>query len=79
MVSFMKVIRTIAVDVPDLGAKIKAARQSDKRGVTSIASAAGMSVQNWYRIENERQSLSEEVLRLIERVLEIDFGVDFQG
>ena len=68
----VKVVRTIAVDVPDLGARIREARKADKRNMTDIASAAGMSVQNWYRIEDEKQMLAEETLRKIEEVLGID-------
>ena len=74
---YTKVVRTIEIDVPNLGERIKGARKSDSRSVTQIAGAAGMSVQNWYRIENERQTLPENVLRLIESVLGVDFGVKF--
>ena len=78
MVASVKVFRTIEVDVPELGDRIKAARESDGRPLHEIASAAGMSSQNWYRIEKERQALPEETLRLIEKVLSIDFGVKFK-
>lgn len=77
MVQSVEVVRVTKIDVPALGAKIKAARKSDKRSLTEIAAASGMSVQNWYRIEDERQTLPEETLRLIEKVLGIDFGVKF--
>lgn len=77
MVQTVEVIRTIKVSVPELGKRIREARKADGRSVTQIAAAAGMSVQNWYRIEDEKQSLPEETLRLIEEVLSIDFGVRF--
>jgi transcriptional regulator with XRE-family HTH domain len=77
MLRDMKVVRTIELDVPNLGERIKDARKSDSRSVTQIAGAAGMSVQNWYRIENERQTLPENVLRMIESVLGVDLGVKF--
>ena len=77
----MKVIRTIEVEVLGLGALIKAGRLKAKaeRGLTltDVASRAGMSTQNWYEIEKERQSVSEETLKLIEEVLEIKLGVVF--
>lgn len=77
MIENVKVVRTIELEVLDLGRQIKTARKADGRSVTEIAAAAGMSVQNWYRIEDERQSLPEDTLRLIEKVLGIDFGVVF--
>ena len=32
---------------------------------------------NWYRIEDEKQTLPLETLRSIEKVLGVDFGVKF--
>ncbi|WP_026734911.1 helix-turn-helix domain-containing protein [Fischerella sp. PCC 9605] len=75
----MKVTKTISIDVPDLGAKIKAAREADPRSLKAICKAVGMSQMNWYRIEDEKQSLPIEKLRKIEEVLGIDFGVNFEG
>jgi hypothetical protein len=40
--------------------------------------AVGMSSQNWYRIEQEKQSITVEQLRKIEEVLKTDFGVKFE-
>jgi transcriptional regulator with XRE-family HTH domain len=77
MVQSVRVVRTVEVEVPELGKRIREARKEDARSVTQIAAAAGMSVQNWYRIEDEKQSLPEETLRLIESVLGIDFGIKF--
>ncbi|MEN8444258.1 MAG: helix-turn-helix transcriptional regulator [Cyanobacteria bacterium J06555_13] len=77
----VKVIRTLEVEVPSLGQKIKEARNKIKnekgKTITDLASASGMSAQNWYRIENERQTLPEETLRLMEAALECNFGVTF--
>jgi len=77
MVQSVEVSRVQKIDVPNLGTKIKAARKADQRTLAAIAAAAGMSTQNWYRIEDERQTLPEETLRLIEQVLNVDFGVSF--
>ena len=77
----VKVIRTLEVEVPNLGQKIKEARNRIKnekgKTITDLASASGMSAQNWYRIENERQTLPEETLRLMEAALECSFDVSF--
>ncbi len=77
----VKVIRTLEIEVPSLGQKIREARNKIKnekgRTITDLASASGMSAQNWYRIENERQTLPEETLRLMEAALECNFGVSF--
>lgn len=81
VVEKVKVIRTLEVEVPSLGRKIKEARNKIKnekgKTITDLASASGMSAQNWYRIENERQTLPEETLRLMESALECSFGVHF--
>mgnify|MGYP001799715097 FL=1 len=70
----VKVFRTLELVVPDLGKRIKEARNKIKnekgKTITDLASASGMSAQNWYRIENERQTLPEETLRLMEAALE---------
>ena len=80
MVSVVEVVKTLKIDVPDLGARIEQARRDKVQSgasMTAIAAAAGMSVQNWYRIEKERQSLPVETLRLIESALGVAFGVEF--
>lgn len=74
----MKVVREIVIDVPGLGARIKAAREADSRSLKAICDAVGMVSVNWYRIENEKQSLPEETLRKIEEVLGVSFGIDFE-
>lgn len=81
MTASVKVVKTIEVECPGLGDRIKEGRELAKRErgltITQVAAAAGMSVQNWYRIEKERQTLPLETLRLIEQVLGIDLGVNF--
>lgn len=77
MQTLMKVTRTITVDTPGLGQRIREARESDPRTLTDICAAAGMATANWYRIEAEKQDLPETTLRKIEAVLGVDFGVSF--
>lgn len=77
--SLMKVTKTISIDVPELGAKIKQARESDPRSLKAICKTVGMSQMNWYRIEDEKQSLPLEKLRKIEKVLGVDFGVTLEN
>jgi transcriptional regulator with XRE-family HTH domain len=73
----MKVTKTITLDAPGLGAKIKQAREADPRRLTEICAAVGMTTANWYRIEAEKQVLPEITLRKIEFVLDVDLGVRF--
>ena len=44
---------TLSVDVPQLGTRIKAAREKSGKSPTAIAAMAEMSVGNLYRIESE--------------------------
>jgi len=75
----MKVTKTILIDIPGLGAKIKEARVADFRSLKRICEAVGMSQTNWYRIEEEKQTLPIETLRKIEEVLAVNFGVSLEG
>ena len=78
MARAMKVERVQVIEVPGLGEKIRQARGADGRSLTVICSLMGMSAANWYRIEQEEnKSLPEETLRKIEKVLGVDFGVNF--
>ncbi|ESA38470.1 xre family transcriptional regulator [Leptolyngbya sp. Heron Island J] len=73
------------VDFPGLGGRIKEAREELQRqqlperlSVAKIATDAGMTPANWYKIENEdTKVLPLETLREIERVLGVSFGVSF--
>ncbi|WP_349262717.1 helix-turn-helix transcriptional regulator [Allocoleopsis sp.] len=72
----LKIIKVIEVDVPGLGQRIKQARENDHRTLKAICEAAGMSPQNWSRIEKESQAVPIEVLRRIEAALGKEFGVE---
>lgn len=76
MPATVRLQKTIDWEVPDLGIRIKAAREADERPVWKIAAEAGMSAQNWYRIEKEGQVLPLETLRKIETVLGRDFEIE---
>lgn len=77
----MKVRRYIDLEVDGLGERIKKARKKDGRSVEVLAGAVGISRSYWHEIEGERMrdALSEEMLRKIETVLDIDTGVYFEG
>lgn len=75
--TLMKVRKVIDKEVPDLGARIKAARVADKRSLTEICAQISMTTMNWYRIESEEtKALPIETLRRIEEVLDVNFGVE---
>ncbi len=74
----MKVRKTIDIEVPNLGEKIKAARERDSRSLSEICRQMEMSNMNWYKIESEEtKALPIETLRRIEEILGVNFGVDF--
>lgn len=79
----MKIRRTIRqeVDSPGLGNKIRDARVRDGRTITQLAKTAGISRNYWYQLEAEAVigGISEEVLRSVESVLGVDFGVRFSN
>ena len=78
-ITYMKVKMTIEVEVPGLGKKIEDARRSDKRPLTQICAQVDLTPMYWYQIEREEvKALPIETLRRIERVLNIDFGVNFE-
>ena len=73
----MKVSKTHVIDVPSLEARIKAAREADKRSLIKICSLVGMTPANWYKIEaGDTKVLPIETLRKIEEVLGVNFGVE---
>ena len=68
--TLMKVRKTIDIEVPNLGEKIKAARERDSRSLSEICRQMEMSNMNWYKIESEEtKALPIETLRRIEEVL----------
>jgi ribosome-binding protein aMBF1 (putative translation factor) len=73
----MKITKTISVEVKGIGEKIKQARKGDSRTTKDICIELGMCPSNLFRIEKERYEACDiEVLRRIERVLNIDLGID---
>jgi len=71
---------TLSVEVPHLGARIKAAREKSGKSPTVIAAMAEMSVGNLYRIENEdTKSVPRETLQRLSEVLEVDFDKDVKA
>lgn len=77
-VQVKRVIETVR-DFPELGQKIRQARERDERSVTDLCRACGLSRSYWYQLENEdlRAPATEDVIRRIEQVLEVDLGVKF--
>lgn len=74
----MKIKKTIYIDAPSLGAKIRRARKCDPRTLEVLCQEAGISPNYWFLIEQEkRETVPEETVRKIEKVLECDFGIDF--
>ena len=68
------------VDVPQLGAKIKKAREASNISLTKLSQQVGISRNYWYQLESETVlgGVAEETLRKIEQVLGTDFGVSFE-
>jgi len=67
------------IEVPDLGKRIKKAREASDRSVTSLAKEVGISRNYWYQVEAEAvlSGIAEETLRKIESALNIDLDVRF--
>ncbi|OWY63542.1 transcriptional regulator [cyanobacterium TDX16] len=77
-VPIVKVRRYQEIEVPDFGERLKKARIEDGRSVQVLATLAGISVGYWYQLEKEdREWISEDVLRAIESVLKLNFGAQF--
>ena len=76
--STMKVRKTIDIEVPGLGSRIREARKRDPRSLREISQQAGMTAANWYAVENEEiKALPLETLRSIEEALDISLGIIF--
>jgi transcriptional regulator with XRE-family HTH domain len=74
----MKVRKTIDLEIPGLGERIRQAREKDGRSLTEICRQVPMTTMNWYKIEaEETKALPIETLRRIEEVLGVNFGVRF--
>jgi transcriptional regulator with XRE-family HTH domain len=71
---------TLSVDVPNLGARIKAARETSGKSPTAIAALAEMSVANLYRIEaEETKSVPWDTLKRLGEALGKDFDADVKA
>ena len=80
MTTLMKVRRVTEIEIPNLGEKIKRAREQDPRSLVEICQIVGMTTSNWYRIEKEiTKFLPIETLQKIEEVLDINLEVNFDG
>jgi transcriptional regulator with XRE-family HTH domain len=79
--NIVQVKRVIEVvrEYPDLGQRIRQARERDKRTLTAICRECGLSRSYWYQLEGEdmRSAATEEVIRKIEKVLGVDLEVSF--
>jgi len=76
----MKVRKTLETSVPNLGQRIKSARENDNRSLLQICHEVGMTPTNWYKIEAEATKyLPLETLIAIEKVLGVNFDVKFPG
>lgn len=74
----MKVKKVLEIEVPDLGSRIRKAREADSRSLAEICRQVPMTTMNWYRIEaEETKALPIETLKRMEEVLGVDFGVRF--
>lgn len=75
---WMKVRRTIDIEIPGLGKRIRQAREADRRSLAEICRQIPMTTMNWYKIESEEtKALPIETLHRIEEVLNVDFGIKF--
>ena len=75
----MIVTKTVVVEVPGLGDVIRELRIRDPRSLSRICREIGMTTGNWYRIEDEKQTVPIETLKRIEKALGVDFGVSFES
>lgn len=72
-------------EFPDLGKKIKQAREEAKRkdgkSLAAICREANISRAYWYQLEAEdlRSPVTEEIIRKIEKTLNIDLEVNFDN
>ncbi|QLE59799.1 helix-turn-helix transcriptional regulator [Nostoc sp. TCL26-01] len=73
----MKVRRTIDIEIPSLGERIRRAREADRRSLAEICRQIPMTTMNWYKIEaEETKALPIETLRRIEEVLGVNFSIN---
>ena len=66
--------------VPELETRIREARKASPKSVTDLASEAGMSVANWYRIESGKiEYLPKTTFDAMQAALGVDLGVQFDA
>lgn len=71
---------TLSVEVPQLGKRIKQAREASGLSPTEVAAMAGMSTANLYRIESEdTKSVPRETLQRLGAALSVDFDSDVKA
>lgn len=79
----VKVRVTKDYDYPGLGDSIRQKRKNNPKSVTDLASDAGMSVANWYRIEAEKvEYLPKETLDAMMSALgeeEVNFSSQYSA
>ena len=77
MVSSMKIRITKDVEIPELGARIKAARDADPRPVGELARLAGISRGYWYDLEAEkfRAAVPLATIQAVADVLGLDLDL----
>jgi len=73
----MKIKITRDIEIPELGAKIKAARDADPRSVGALARLAGISRGYWYDLEAEkfRAAVPLATIQAVAGVLGLDLGL----
>jgi plasmid maintenance system antidote protein VapI len=64
------------IEVVGLGARLKNAQAGSSYSVRSLAAALKISPKYWYLLVNETEDLAWDLLKRIEAVLGVDFGVD---
>ncbi|MEM9008750.1 MAG: helix-turn-helix transcriptional regulator [Cyanobacteria bacterium P01_F01_bin.86] len=71
---------TLSVDVPQLGSRIKAAREKSGLSPTKVAALADMSVANLYRIEAEdTKSIPWDTLKRLGEALGENFDAEVRA
>jgi len=71
---------TLSIDVPQLGSRIKAAREKSGYSPTKVAALADMSVANLYRIESEdTKSIPWDTLKRLGTALGEDFDAEVKA
>jgi transcriptional regulator with XRE-family HTH domain len=79
MGKIVKIKKEQVLDIPNLEARLEAARVAKGLSVSALCRVAEISRDYWYDIVNESLAgaVSEQAFRRIEAALEMDFGVKF--